>query len=158
MLNDAEQRIVAHVEKFGWSAMSVAPGVDSDEEDDEWFTYTIGLPNSRSWPELVCFGLDGKTAHGILTDAIAEMSERGVRPEAGLLLHKTLNGQDAMLVEGTAVPDPYLGSAIWFSRHSGFPCPPPKLQLVWPDEEGRFPSDPECDPEVRQLQTPLGLK
>lgn len=155
MLSEPERRIVENVEEYGWSAMSVAPRVDSDDAD-EWFTYTIGLPNSRSWPELVCFGLDGTTAHGILTDAIAECVERKVAPQAGLLLHKTLGSFDAMLVDGAAIPDPYLGSAIWFARHSGMACPPRKLQLLWPDENGRFPFDPLCDPEVRQLQTPVG--
>ncbi|MFC7536798.1 DUF4262 domain-containing protein [Sphingomonas sp. GCM10030256] len=156
MLSGPEQKILDDVEDYGWSAMSVAPRVESDDAK-EWFTYTIGLPKSYSWPEIVCFGIDGQTAHGILTDAIAECKERGARPHAAMLLHKTLGGQDALLADGSRIPDPYLGSAIWYARYAGLDGPPEKLQLLWPDENGRFPHDPACDPEVRQLQTPMGI-
>jgi hypothetical protein len=156
MLSKFEQKIVDDVEEYGWSGMSVAPRVDSDDAE-EWFTYTIGLSRSYSWPEIVCFGVDAKAAHGILTDAIAECKERNIPPHPGMLLHKTLGGLDAMLVNGSAIPDPYLGSAIWYARYIGLDVPPEKLQLLWPDENGRFPGDPACDPEVRQLQTPRGI-
>ena len=29
-----------------------------------------------------------------------------------------------------------------------------RLQLLWPDSEGRFPDDPDCQPRVRERQTP----
>src|SRR3954470_5936666 len=85
MLNRIEQRIVDCVEEYGWFAMSVSPAADSDDPE-EWFTYTIGLPKSHGWPEIICFGLGGDVAHGLLSDAIAECETRGIDPHAGLVL------------------------------------------------------------------------
>ena len=156
MLQEAEQKIVDDVEEYGWSAMSVAPAVDS-AEPEEWFTYTIGLQKTQGWPELICFGLDGSVAHGILIDAIAECQRKRISPAAGVLLTETLADSPARLRENSAIPFDYLGSANWYAKHAGMPEPPKCLQLIWPDQDGHFPDDPRCDPEVRRLQTPVGV-
>jgi hypothetical protein len=156
MLNESEQRIVDCVEEYGWFGLSVVPRTDSDDPQ-EWFTYTIGLPKSHGWPELICFGLSSDVSHGILTDAIAECEAKAIQPSAGLVLTDTLKGFDAMLVDGSAIPDEYFGSATWFARHVSTSAPPQRLQLLWPDKAGRLPDDPDCSAEVRRMQTPVGV-
>jgi hypothetical protein len=148
-----EQKIIDDVEEFGWFGLSVAPRTDSDDPE-EWFTYTIGLPKSHGWPELICFGLGSQIAQCVLTDAIAECESKQVHPHAGLELTDTLNGYSARLVDASAIPDSYFGSAIWYAREAGTPVPPARLQLFWPDKAGNFPNDPNCSTEVRQMQTP----
>lgn len=155
MLDRFEQKVVDCVEEYGWFGLSVAPRADSDDPE-EWFTYTIGLPKSHGWPELICFGLPSDTAHGILTDAIAECEARAIRPSAGLELTDTLRDCSALFVDASAIPDEYFGSATWYARHVGTPAPPERLQLLWPDKAGRFRDDPDCSAEVRQMQTPVG--
>jgi hypothetical protein len=157
MFSEAEQKIVDCVEKYGWFGLSVSPRTDS-ADPEEWFTYTIGLPKSHGWPEIICFGLAGGTAHGVLSDAIAECETKGLRPEAGLELTDTLNGFNALLVDASSIPDPYFGSATWYARLMGTPAPPPRLQLLWPDKAGKFPNDPDCSPEVRRMQTPCEVE
>ncbi len=156
MLNEFDQKIVDGVEKHGWYALSVSPAADSDDPD-EWFTYTIGLQKTHGWPEIILFGLDGTTAHGVLSDAISECEAKGVRPAAGMELTETVKNCSARLVENPAIPFNYLGFANWYATHVGMPDPPDRLQLVWPDKNGFFPDDPRCVPEVRQLQTPVGM-
>jgi hypothetical protein len=85
--------------------------------------------------------------------AIKECEEMGVAPISGLRLRNTLNGYDAILVDGSAIPSEYLNSANWFARHNGV-ADPQRLQLQWPDRQGNFPFDPDCSPEVRRMQTP----
>lgn len=49
--------------------------------------------------------------------------------------------------------------AVWFNRFGGRPSAPdvPELlQIVWPDDWGRFPDDPLCDWAVRDTQPLLG--
>jgi hypothetical protein len=154
MLDAFEQRIVDAVEEHGWFALSVAPRTNSDDPE-EWFTYTIGLPKSRGWPELICFGLAAQTAHSILTDAIAECDAKKINPSAGLLLSNTLDGFDALLADGAKIPDHYFGTATWFADYAATKAPPDRLQLLWPDKNGRFPNDPECDEAIRDCQIPL---
>jgi hypothetical protein len=154
MPSEIEQRIIDCVEKYGWFGLSVSPRAGS-EDPQEWFTYTIGLPNSHAWPEIICFGLAGDTAHGLLSDAIAECEKKAVSPYIGLELTEVIDGFKAAIVEASAIPDHYFGSATWYAREVGTQAPPPRVQLVWPDKTGRFPDDPACSPEVRRMQTPL---
>ncbi len=154
MLSPIEQKIVDCVEEYGWFGLSVSPASDSDDPE-EWFSYTIGLPKSHGWPEIVCFGLGGDVAHGLLTDAIAECEAKGLGPHAGLVLTDVVNGYDALLVDGSTIPDHYINSAIWYARRAGTQVPPARLQLLWPDKAGAFPNDPACSAEVRTLQTPV---
>jgi hypothetical protein len=154
MLSRIEQRIVDCVDKYGWFGLSVSPAADSDDPD-EWFTYTIGLPKTHGWPEIICFGLGGDVAHRLLTDAIAECEAKAVAPHTGLELTEVVNGYNALLIDGSTIPDRYFGSAIWYARRAGTEVPPARLQLLWPDEAGRFPDDPDCTPEVREMQAPV---
>ena len=153
-LDSFERRIVAAVEEDGVFFLSVAPRAESDDPQ-EWFTYSIGLPKSRGWPELICFGLSAQAGCGVLEDVIAECDAKSITPTAGMILAHTLNGFDALLVDGSQIADHYLGSANWFGRYAGLKSPPDRLQLPWPDKAGRFPTDPSCDPDMRLCQTPL---
>lgn len=154
MLSQIEQKIVDCVEEYGWFGLSVSPAANGDDPE-EWFTYTIGLPKSHGWPEIICFGLGGDVAHGLLADAIAECEARAVVPHAGLELTEVVNGYSALLIDGSSIPDHYFGSAIWYARRAGMQVPPARLQLLWPDKAGRFPNDPGCSDEVRELQIPV---
>jgi hypothetical protein len=153
MVDSFEQRIIDVVASHGWFGLSVAPREDSDDPQ-EWWTYTVGLAVSHSWPELVVFGQDANRAHGILDAAIKECEAAGVIPHPGMRLRNTLNGYDAVLVEGSGIPAEYLNSANWFARHNGL-YDPQRLQLLWPDRQGHFPFEPDCDADVRSLQTPV---
>jgi hypothetical protein len=152
-LNDFEKRIVDAVEKYGWFGLSVAPRTESDDPA-EWFTYTIGLPKSHGWPELICFGMDSGVAHAVLGNAIAECEAKNIPPAPGLELADVLIGSNVLLVDGSEIPEEYFLSAAWYARHAELGNPPRLLQLFWPDDAGRFPDDRECAPEVRELQMP----
>jgi hypothetical protein len=157
MLNKVEQNIVDHVERIGWSVMSVAPRADSDDPQ-EWFSYTIGLPKTFGWPEIICFGLDARLGHALLNDAVGQLKEDGLTPTHGLLLAKVIKGGNVRFVDAQRIPLSYLNSARWFAEHSGLGSEPLKrLQMLWPDEHGVFPDDPGCEAGVRGAQTPLEL-
>ena len=153
-MDKLDQEIIDRVEEFGWYAMSVAPAVDSDDPE-EWFTYTIGLPKTFGWPELVCFGLDNEVSYGLFSDAIAECQAKGLTPADGLELTEVINGFPARLIDGSSIPDSYFGYASWYARLKGTRSPPERLQLWWPDKQGLFPDDADCSPEVVRMQTPL---
>ena len=153
MLDNAEQKIVNHVSSIGWSVMTVAPLADSDDPE-EWFAYTIGLPKTFGWPEIICFGLATDAMVTILNNAVEELRDSGVMPAPGVQLTEVLNNHPARLRRNDAIPFNYLGFANWFAGYAGMLEPPGRLQLMWPDKNGYFPDDPRCEPEVRGLQTP----
>lgn len=155
-LDHVDQKVIDDVERYGWSSMSVAPALDSDDPM-EWWTYTIGLSRSYGWPEMVIFGLDNKTCHALISDAIAECKARELKPKPGIKLLDVIKGFPARLIDGSSIPDHYLGQAVWYYRHIGSDEELKKVQLLWPDKAGIFPDDSACDPEFRNLQTPLEM-
>jgi len=152
MLDSSEQQIVNDVERFGWHITMVAPRIDSNDPD-QWFAYTIGLPKTFGWPELICFGLSTSLMGNLLNSAVAELRHRHLTPRPGLVLHDVAEGFPVRLEANPLIPKNYFGFANWFASYSGMPMPE-WLQLFWPDKQGRFPSEPDCVPEVVQLQTP----
>jgi hypothetical protein len=157
MLNKIEQNIVEHVERIGWSIMSDAPRADGDDPQ-EWFSYTIELPKTFGWPEIICFGLDAKLAHALLNDAVGQLKENGLALAQGLQLAKVIKGGEVRFIDAQRIPLSYFVSARWFAEHSGSAGEPlRRLQMLWPDEQGVFPDDPRCEAEVRSAQTPLEL-
>ena len=151
MATPFEQRILQDVVKWGWFGLSVGPREDSNDVP-EWWTYTIGLSKTHGWPELIVFGLDASDGHSLIAAAIEECEKNKVAPHAGQGLFTNTSGFQ-VLVAKEDIPRSYLSSANWFARYHGMP-EPDRLQLLWPDENGNFPSDAECDPSVRNLQTP----
>lgn len=156
MLNKIEQNIVDHVDRVGWSVMSVAPRADSNDPK-EWFSYTIGLPKTFGWPELICFGLDSRLAHGLLNDAVTQLRDNNLTPSHGLLLSKVIKGGEVRFVDAGRIPLSYFNSARWFAEYSGAAGVLARLQMLWPDDHALFPDDPGCEAGVRSSQTPLEL-
>ncbi|MFC7499664.1 DUF4262 domain-containing protein [Enterovirga sp. GCM10030262] len=153
VLDAFEQKIVDVVDSHGWFVLSVAPAAGSDDPQ-EWWSYTIGLPKTFSWPELICFGLATDVRVRMLNNAVEELRERRIAPEAGLELDGVLNNYPVRFIDAV-IPDSYLGSAAWYARYTGALVPPKYLQLTWPDDQGRFPNDPTCAADVRADQIPL---
>jgi Domain of unknown function (DUF4262) len=154
MLTSYEQGIVDGVQKFGWYVISVAPVADTPGPT-EHFTYTIGLPTSYGWPEFICFGLGPDNAHDLLDVAVKQLRAAKVTPYHGLMLAKVIQSADVRFVDAAHIPDSYFNSARWFARHNGSQGLLPRLQMLWPDQSGRYPDDPLCAPEARAAQTPL---
>ena len=153
MIDPAEQNIIRHIKQYGWSVMKVSPGVDTDDPE-EWFAYTIGLPNSFGWPELICFGLPTDVMGAMLNNAVAELRDRRLTPKPGLQLKEVAEGLPMRLEANPHIPRNYFGYANWFAGYSGKPQPD-WLQLLWPDKQGRFPGEPGCVPEVVRIQAPV---
>jgi hypothetical protein len=157
MVNDVEQQIIDGVERNGWFAVTYVPDADSGDPE-EWFTYTVGLTKTAGWPEIICFGLDEERTVGMLRDTIAECWERAMRPAGGVELAKVLHERTVRLQRVDDLPAPYFAMADWYAERSGSPKLAERLQLVWPDRNGRFPDNPDCDANVRERQTPKAGK
>ena len=155
-LDAHEQMVVEIVDRVGWMVQHVSP--IEGNPDPEWFSYTVGLGITHEWPELICFGLDVEEMGKLLNIAVQELKDKRIVPCSGLELDEVLEG---VSVKFETFPKKfflsYLGWAIWFSDYRGmkpqqFAC----LQLTWPDKQGFFPTDANCDPVVSRVQTPKG--
>lgn len=153
-LDAAEQKAVDDVAQYGWHCIGVFS--PPDDPVQTMFNYTIGLSHTYGWPELICFGLEMKTLHKMLSNAIAELRQKGAIPVPGMVLDDVVESYPCRLAEfSSSLLHQDLGWASWFARHEGYdPTRIGCLQLLWPDRHGRFPDDPDCIAEARALQTP----
>jgi len=148
-MNDYERTVLRNVEQFGWHCTSVTR---HDHDDDPPFTYTVGLYETFGAAEVILFGLDQDVAHSILSIYARRLEERNPisleTPSPDLI-----NNFSCVFVP---VPRPryndFVFSALWFYAEVEFPL----YQLVWPDQEGRFPWHFEASPGFKSEQPVLG--
>jgi hypothetical protein len=146
-MHPSMQRIFDDVAKFGWHVVGLLAGKDGAPE----FSFSIGLFQTYSHPELVVFGLPMNAAHGIIETCLERVSE-GIVLEAGQVRDDILTHHSIAVlpVESSFYPE-YLGSAIGFYDSLDFPV----LQLVWPDKNNHFPWEPDFDQSYAAMQVIL---
>jgi hypothetical protein len=142
-------RMKGMIEKHGWFAQYVGAGSNASRSL-RWnpelpgpaqvpgFTYTVGLSGDACHhPELIVVGPGYATGYGILK-AVHEEISNGRRFAPGDLLTTEVPGVPLLVVEVEDSRQQLL-VANMFARMSGVSGPVPALQLVLPDEDGRWP-------------------
>lgn len=131
------------VEEHGMAVQAVFPNEGAEGGDRYAFAYTVGLAKAGQ-PEFIMFGLPHETAHALLND----IGFRALRGEHtfrhGDIVHQLVRDYPVQLI---AVRDSWQHLTI--SNHL-FGNPDgalPALQIVFPDEQGRFPWEPGCTME-----------
>jgi hypothetical protein len=140
------------VRQYGWYAANV-----SDHKPP--FVYTIGLMETCKHPEFIVFGLDGDTAHALLSGLVRDIRAGQSYVEAGV--HTVnLDGNEHQVgfrrVHPTQHPL-YLGFAMGFLRNIGRIGELQAVQAFWPDNHGKFPFEVGCDWSVYELQPRLDI-
>lgn len=148
-----EAALLAAIARSGYSVMTVSP--DGGDETLRWFAYTVGLWPERQWPELIVFGLDHDDMARLLAAAVKQAEVWGTTPKDGLELPAVAGGASLKLRRlDPRFYEEHLGWANWYAARSGVAAPG-ALQLLWPDDEGRFPGEVGCDETVVLRQTPV---
>jgi hypothetical protein len=139
-LSERDERTISNVETFGCEVVQVK----KSSAGPGW-SYTLGVYDTCSQPEVITVGLREETAHFLLNEA-ADRLRNGVNLAEGR--HRDMVGE----VECEFRPvDPkwvrhLMGWAIWYYEGPAFPV----LQAVYPDRENRFPGHPDFDTNFRQ--------
>ncbi|QNN52334.1 DUF4262 domain-containing protein [Nocardioides mesophilus] len=146
MLADVRRRIDEH----GWTVQAVGaqcsvPGCCSSylspASDDADFGYTIGLSRYRGHPELIVTGIPQlETTHPL--NLMGERVRDGERFAGGDLVDDLCpcTSLVALIEVDPRKSVEYLLVANQVYRNPGGP-PVRALQMVWPDQRGRFPWD-----------------
>ena len=132
-----------HIEKYGLSVIRV--------ESTEYlpsFAYSIGLKETYSHPEIICFGLSTQLMHVIIND-IAEI----IRTEGAIDPHKEYenifkNSRAKFLkIDERNIGD-YFGGALRYYNTNELDA----LQLIWTDRNNKFPWEPQFEKEFKFRQ------
>lgn len=141
-LDRVDQKVLADIEKYGWSDISVFP-VKAD--DPVAFNYTVGFWG-REHPEVVMLGLPHELMHGVL-GVVYNQVKAGTRFNPDMFYSFVLSGYKCAFVEVVNVvedTDYPLSMAVHLEGDIK------AVQLVWPDQDGRFPWDKAWDPKMKQ--------
>lgn len=123
---DQDQKLVSDIEAVGWHVVMIP-------EDDEWpaSAYSIGLFQTFGHPEIIVFGLDLDLMHRMI-DLIGEEVRQGRRFSDGESASGILEGYDVRFL--------HVGDAFAI------------LQCLWPDRQGRLPTDADYAETLRARQ------
>ncbi|MEM8602219.1 MAG: DUF4262 domain-containing protein [Cyanobacteria bacterium P01_H01_bin.121] len=100
------------------------------------FTYTAGVFDTYGFPELVMFGIDGRTACLVINNILDRLKE-GDRPDLSTPLDRLLEHGYQIVLEPIICPDIVLSKmrvAQFFYNNEI----PPVALICWPDQFGRF--------------------
>jgi hypothetical protein len=114
------------------------------------FAYSAGLEESWRHPELIVFGLDYDLSTRIITEAANLI--RGGASFTDLNDHYRIGDINVRFLEVPAASAKhYLCETASYYREKKFRA----LQMLWSDEQGRFPVDPQCSDAVKRIQPVL---
>lgn len=114
-----------------------------------WMSYTIGLSVERGF-ELINFGLESNVA-GTIFHAIRKLLiddtvlELNTQYDFGFGLHVMFKKCDPLI-------HPELWDQCMCHAELILQAQPDVWQMIFADDEGRWPFDPMCDPKVVRLQ------
>jgi len=145
-----DQRIADSVEKHQWHAI----GVDDATPP---FLYTIGLCATLNHPDLIIFNLEREMAHRVCSALVKRIKNEGMSLRH-LEVHPLIGD---LSIQARQVHkdwhEIYFGFAMGFYRHIGDPFLLMAIQVLLPDDDGRFPDDVLCHPEIKASQPLLDL-
>jgi hypothetical protein len=130
---DPNSKVRTDIKKFGWHCLNVWPRAGDNEHTA--FSYTIGLTESYSHPEIMIFGL-GDKAHGVLTEC-ANLIKKGTRFVEGEPNGDILSGDFKVIFKPVRKDrfSEYLGTALRYYGGHAFDA----FVLFWPNKQHQFP-------------------
>lgn len=134
------------IAEHGWALLSVLAGENSPR-----FTYTVGLAG-KGLPELIIFGLDQTSARPVLNDLARRLVEGLALSTGDRLVKIATMHLVAVELSDNDVQENLRLAAVFADHFTAF-------QMVWPDQNGKFPWESGYDskwlaiqPVKRQLQ------
>lgn len=139
-----DRKVLADVEKHGWSDMHVFPV--PGQEGEPW-NYSIGMLHTYKHPEICIVGMEQRQAHMVLWSAV-DLIKKGVTLEPDTYVEQIIETFPMAIIEvDDILDDSYpLSMAYRFAEMFG---PVTAVQLVWPDMSGHFPWQDEYDDNYR---------
>ena len=133
--------IQENIEKYGWQYQYV---FDENEENPS-FSYTIGLEESYSHPEIMIFGLKREQMHNILSDLVRDIKE-GRKFEPDVKTGDVVSGNFEVIFKPLKQElfSEYVGIAVDYYKKS-FRA----YVMLWPDKHNILPTETGCELTVQ---------
>jgi len=136
------------IDEHGWAVHAV----EGTSQGRPQFAHTVGFQDAFDHPEVVVYGLPERLSGRIL-NGLGELIRQGNAPRVETRTPDVISNYDVVFIPVTdpaADDDLIILGAMWEGRQNR------AVQLVWPDSDGHFPWNPECDPATAQNQPVRG--
>lgn len=141
--DDLQRNTKLNIEKYGLQVIMV-----SSTSYCPSFAYSVGLTDTYSHPEIICFGLSNDLGHAIIND-VAEMIKDGEIFKAGEISKDIFKDSRAAFINvDKRNIDDYFGAAIDYYGGKGFDA----LQVVWTDRNDKLPWEDSFEEEFLSHQ------
>lgn len=157
-LSDFEREIIENVEKNGCHINAVF----DPEGKDPSFAYSVGFTKTLEKvgrgknPEVIMFGLPDEV-YGPAINELLAMAAAGQSLNDGTRIDKFFGSYDAVFrtVHPSQITEEYFTSALWYHRTQMGRQLDNVAMIVWPDSNGTFPWESECEEWVKNDQPAL---
>jgi hypothetical protein len=148
--DEHDQKLLSDVKQYGWHV----PHIFADE-NGPGFSFSVGLYLKFGHPEILVMGLEQPVAHKFINLIGGYVSTGRVFRQGERTDDLAQGSPSSFIPIAIEHYQQYLGYGIWFYRSLKQPFP--ALQLVWPDEQGRFPWENDYDKRFFKLQKLLDV-
>ncbi len=157
--DDSDRRLIADVERHGHQCIAIGPTAPDDPPP---YAFTAGLWHTHRQPELAIYGVGDLD---LMTSVLNQVVARANAGDHRLGPHDRFSGVMGLRDVG---PDDYwvklmpihpswyksqFGMALFFNGVNAVEF----LQVVWPDEAGRYPGEPGFDANFADRQPQMWL-
>lgn len=119
-----------------------------EDEEGPSFAYSVGMTKMFGHPEIAIFGLSPDLMHRII-NLIGEAVKDGRQFSDSETASGFLEGFDVRFSKAARSHyEEHFGYASWYYKGDDYTV----LQCLWPDRQGRFPSDPDFSMALRRRQ------
>jgi hypothetical protein len=147
-----EQHIIETCQKEGGGRSYVLDPENAQPSYCVTYAWSINF----DLPEMIAFGTSQMALRSLapMFDGVIDLIEAGTPLEDGQRWPILENGQSVVgrFVHASHLGDAYFADARFCRGLAEMTEPMPVYQLFWPDDEGRFPWDAQCDGFCRRLQ------
>lgn len=140
------ERMLEIVSSKGWGLQYVFPNPDLSMPS---FTYTVGL-SAKGLPDLLVFGLP-QQAHGIVNDIAQMLVDSKTGFEDGQVIREVASLPIMLRSLGLSDGFKFATGAKRFAEERDYTAG--LMQIMLPDEAGRFPGEPGCDLRIELMQS-----
>ena len=147
--DEDEDRIAELIRVHGWMSNRVAIV-------QQTFIHTIGIGQKYNHPEFCIIAMEENSAHAVIIELVKQI-DSGTSFGKTCTHAVTVAGKEHLFafrpVHSTLVTLPiFFGEAIAYYHRSERAEKLEIVQVFWPDSNGKFPFEPECDPAVCKEQ------
>jgi hypothetical protein len=144
-INKILNHVSEKISKHGWTSISV--GFDKDAPA---FTYSVGFTETFSSPEVVFLGIRPETAQSLISSMATQLLNKDIKiPQKDARMPHVIKDFD---VKVRHIHQDMAGDIARIAARRSWPKPVSLVQIILPDQGGKFPGEAGCNPSYEKMQ------